>query len=198
MTVTRVVDDVTEIRSLENKISSYFCGESLRDSSIFSELVNNFLLFDYQHITEPSRFCSFLSRADPLGLYVGHLSTAFPKEMVDTAIFVPKDARKDAISIAFNQQISAHDGPIQIFVRSGFVVPAEMEWAIWFSTDWEVAIAGFGSLEAASRFMILHPKIEFKTNESVLDHYKMNPASAAPSVLKHYLIHNALSALAHP
>jgi hypothetical protein len=186
----RHIRNGSELSSLNDIVSSFFSNSDLDDGSLFSESFDTFLIFDYQTITEPHLFSIFATHDEALAFYVGHLNSGSAPVSVDGAIHVPKEVAGREISAAFNDQISPVDGPIQIFVQRGFVIPTSAEWAIWFSSYWEVAIAGFSSTESASKFRASHPEVRFESNEIATDRYRMNPTSPAPRFLRPYFTRN--------
>jgi len=182
----------SEFRFVNKILLEYMCATELGPSPIFNDQVSHFLLFDYKNVSESSAFFDFIKGDDASGIFIGHLDAKYSREIVDAAAYISKEASELDISSLFNEQISENDGPIEVFVQRGFVVPAELGWAIWFSTYWEIAIAGFLSNDFASQFMRRHRDIIFLDNNSVLEHYKLNPNSMAPNYLAPNLLANAV------
>ena len=191
MNSIRKVSSNEEHRLLGDRLKSCFRSSSLAEhASIFTCPLKNFLLFDEQYITEPKLMNEFL-RIGERDYYIGSLIN-FPVAPYETpSYYVSREATLADVTEAFNASLNAADGPIQLFVDSGFVIPIADAWVIWFSAYWEVAIAAFASLGDAEMFRARHSRIPFKGRDAILERYAMNPASKASVMLAYYMDRNS-------
>ena len=175
---------------LQKSLRDFFIGWDLTDSKIFRDGIAGFLFFNYENLTEPHLFHSFLGHGNS-PIYVGYLSRFIGPVRDDLlgALYVPQDAGLDEITDAFTRDPGLpEEAAIQYFVRSGFVVPSiNVGWSIWFSTYWEIAICGFRSVQDAREFRSIQTNLVFLDNEDVISQYSTNPASKAPICLASHL-----------
>jgi hypothetical protein len=169
-------------------IQTYFLGNALDGVGPFRRHIGNFLLFDHVFVTDPSEFTQLLT-TEKAGVYVGYLVDPKLSSILvvpEGCFYIQAGAEFEDVRNVFEQTTSVRDGPISASVNSGFVIPESFNWGLWFSTFWEVAIAGSSSSEVIANFRRSNSHIHFMTDDIVHQYYSSNPFSEAPALLQRY------------
>lgn len=145
-------DRLLVMRSLQNSLSL-----SEQNGTIFNEeKFSFFLAFDYLFITELTEFQKLLCR-EAETLFLGFLpSIGLGQGAVDeqyTWFRLEPSSSASELKRVFEYDPKLPDNSsIQTYIRNGYVMPKSASWVIWFSTYWEVAIAGFQNMEELLSF----------------------------------------------
>ena len=181
------------------EVDKVFQGRDLNDE-IFRKEFSTFLLFSPFYIMQPVEFIN-MSWPKPAESYIGYLrylnrtvkmwngETSFP------AFIVPMEPCISKIAEIFEADLGFDDeGSISTYIRSGFLLPrtSEPEFGIWFSTYWEISVAGFRDSSQADAFVYKNKHITFLDNDTALGPHRHNPDPTAAQGLGPYLVANHL------